>query len=186
MKPIRIRFRGVTRTLQEWCSLLHVNYSRAWERHHDGLTPARIFNPERRGTKHGLYSKYRKTFHVWQQMHQRCVNPKNEQYCNYGARGIHVCQRWKSFKSFIDDMGPCPSGLSIERKNVNGNYTPSNCVWIPKEHQARNRRDTHPITHKGITLPRQAWAKRFGINPETFRGRLNAGYSFTEAIRQQL
>jgi hypothetical protein len=73
-------------------------------------------------------------------MRQRCNNPNHATYSYYGGRGIKVCKRWDSFASFIADMGPCPSGFSIERVDNDGAYNPSNCVWIPMADQWKNRR----------------------------------------------
>jgi hypothetical protein len=78
---------------------------------------------------------------VWQAMNQRCndVNASNFEY--YGGRGIKVCKRWKKFINFLTDMGKRPKGKSLDRRNVNGNYTPSNCRWATATEQSRNRRN---------------------------------------------
>lgn len=71
-------------------------------------------------------------------MIQRCTNPQNPRYKNYGGRGITVCERWKDFRNFLSDMGVCPEGYSIERNDVNSGYSPENCIYIPRELQAAN------------------------------------------------
>lgn len=82
-----------------------------------------------------------KTYKIWAGMKRRCYNPNELFYPHYGGRGIAVCDRWKdSFETFMADMGNCPDGYSIERINVDGNYEPSNCKWIPRREQARNTR----------------------------------------------
>jgi hypothetical protein len=87
---------------------------------------------------HGMTGK--PTYNSWCSMRARCNNPRNQDYAGYGGRGITVCDRWNDFEAFLADMGEMPEGYSIERKDVNGNYEPSNCKWIPMAEQALNRR----------------------------------------------
>lgn len=80
-------------------------------------------------------------YYVWQAMKQRCNNPKNKNWKDYGGRGIKVCSRWqKSFIAFLKDMSDCPKGMSLDRINNNGNYEPSNCRWTTQLEQVHNRR----------------------------------------------
>jgi len=73
-------------------------------------------------------------------MRNRCNNPNNISYPYYGGRGIKVCRRWDKFKNFLADMGQPPSSKhTIERRNNDGNYTPSNCYWATRLVQSRNR-----------------------------------------------
>lgn len=88
---------------------------------------------------HGL----RKTpeYKTWQNMLNRCRNEKSPDYKYYGGRGIVVCERWRSFKHFLEDMGKKPHPTySIDRINNNGNYEPSNCRWATKKEQSINTR----------------------------------------------
>lgn len=78
---------------------------------------------------------------TWCTMIQRCENPNSAKYSDYGGRGIKVCKRWrKSYANFLADMGRRPPGHSIDRRNVNGNYTPSNCRWATAKEQRANQR----------------------------------------------
>jgi hypothetical protein len=91
-------------------------------------------------TTHGMSNS--RTYNIWQNMKNRCCNPKSTQYKWYGHRGISVCDRWKqSFISFLSDMGVCPSKAhSIDRINNDGNYEPGNCRWSTHKEQCNNRR----------------------------------------------
>jgi len=77
----------------------------------------------------------------WCAMHQRCSSPKTRSFEHYGGRGIKVCEHWKSFEAFLEDVGPRPSlSHSIDRVEANGNYEPSNCRWATPSEQQTNKR----------------------------------------------
>jgi len=80
------------------------------------------------------------TYKSWSGMIQRCNNKNNRAFKNYGGRGIKVCKRWLKFENFWKDMGTCPEGLSLDRKNNDGNYCKSNCRWVTRDVQANNQR----------------------------------------------
>ena len=73
-------------------------------------------------------------------MKQRCDNPRNASYENYGARGISYIKRWENFSEFLKDMGDRRKGQSIDRINVNGSYSPENCKWSTRLQQNNNKR----------------------------------------------
>ena len=101
-----------------------------------------------RNTTHGQTGKTR-TYKCWSHMKGRCLNEKDHAYKDYGGRGIKVCERWMKFENFFQDMGHCPPEHSIERVNVNGDYEPSNCVWLHITLQARNTR-ANRFTQKDV------------------------------------
>lgn len=95
-------------------------------------------------TKHGLHGT--REYAIWKGMRSRCNNPNRAKYKNYGARGIKVCSRWDDFASFYADMGPCPTGCSIERLDNSKGYSPDNCVWATRYVQARNKGNVNDET----------------------------------------
>lgn len=102
-------------------------------------------------------------------MIQRCTNPNDKRYKNYGGRGITVCKRWRnSFEKFLEDMGEPPTKEhSIDRINNNGNYCKSNCRWVTRKEQNRNKRNNRLITYKGKTQCLIEWAEEYNINYDT-------------------
>ena len=88
--------------------------------------------------KHGMCGT--PEYRAWGGMIQRCTNPKDRTFKNYGGRDIQVCDRWRKFTNFFSDMGLRPEGLSIDRINNNGNYEKSNCRWATWIEQNNNKR----------------------------------------------
>jgi hypothetical protein len=122
-------------------------------------------------------------FAAWSHMIQRCTNPNDDSYADYGARGITVCDRWKNdFLNFFADMGPRPTGMTLERDEVNGNYEPGNCRWATKKEQANNTRRNRLIELDGERGTLQWWADKTGIGRGTIAWRLNRGWSVKEAL----
>lgn len=111
--------------------------------------------------KHPIYD-------AWSTMKQRCLNPKNSNYYNYGGRGISVCDRWlESFENFYADMGGKPTPKhSIDRIDVNGNYEPNNCKWATWDEQANNKRSNVMLELKGVLKNQKQWALEFGISED--------------------
>jgi len=105
-------------------------------------------------------------YRVWAGMIQRCYNPNNKEYHNYGGRGIDICEAWRNnFVNFARDMGPRPDKYhSIERLNNNLGYNPSNCVWANIEQQSKNKQQSRKITFNGKTKNISDWAKEIGIS----------------------
>lgn len=123
---------------------------------------------------------------IWCGMMSRCNNPNRIAYKDYGARGISVCDEWKdysSFKFWAENNG-YSNELTLERRDVNGNYTPSNCEWISKSEQSNNRRNSLLFSYDGITKNLKQWSEEFGVKYGTLRARIfTFGWSFEDAIK---
>ena len=107
-------------------------------------------------------------------MKKRCYNPNATRFCDYGGRGITVCPEWMedsdNFYIWALTHG-YKEGLSIERKDVNGNYSPENCEWIPMSLQAKNQRSNNKITIDGVTKNLSDWSEEYGISRTTLSSR---------------
>jgi len=94
--------------------------------------------------KHGMSNT--RTWQSWSNMNQRCNNKNDaKHYKDYGGRGISICERWQGddgFINFLNDMGEAPEGMTIDRKDNDGNYEPLNCRWATITQQNRNRQNT--------------------------------------------
>ena len=102
------------------------------------------------------------THNSWCSMRQRCLNPNELNYENYGGRGITVCERWlDSFENFLEDMGIKPEGKTLERIDVNGNYEPSNCVWASHTDQCFNRRKFKNTSSIYIGVNWDSWKEKW-------------------------
>ena len=134
-----------------------------------------------RNKTHGMMNT--PEYQSWRGMKERCSNPKNIHWHLYGGKGIKVCDRWiNDLTAFVEDMGPRPEGMSLDRIDSNGNYCPENCRWADAETQAFNTCTTRQITFKGETLSLQKMAEKYRQGEATVRYRLNQGWSTEEAL----
>ncbi len=121
----------------------------------------------------------------WRGMIERCYYKNGDHYYLYGGKGITVCDRWRdSFSNFLADMGKCPSGLTLDRINGKGNYTPENCRWASRKVQARNRPDfVVMLSLGGETKHLTDWAKFLGIGTPTLHRRIHVlGWPLKDAL----
>ena len=113
----------------------------------------------------------------WESAKQRCLNPNDNNFPHYGARGIRICDRWSSFELFLEDMGYPPStNHTIERIDVNGDYNPNNCKWATSKEQARNKTNNKLYEHDGKKMILVDWSKYLSIRLITLRKRLDANW----------
>lgn len=135
-------------------------------------------NAEMRSARstHGQTTGFRETraYKSWCGIKDRCCNPKNSRWSDYGGRGISVCERWRaSFENFLADMGDCPPGYSIDRyPDVDGNYEPGNCRWATDDEQRTNKRDSHFLEHDGLRLTISQWSTRTGLDQQVIWARI--------------
>ena len=123
------------------------------------------------------------SYSSWRSMKSRCTNPKSVSWRHYGGRGIKVCERWLKFENFLDDMGERPKGLSLDRKDNDGNYEPGNCRWATLREQNNNNRHCHLLTFNGITQNIRAWSKELGISEHKLYWRVSrAGWTTEKAF----
>jgi hypothetical protein len=116
-------------------------------------------------------------YQSWNAMKNRCLNANREVFPLYGGRGITLCERWAdSFEAFRQDMGPRPSPQhSIERKDGNLGYEPSNCLWATRAEQANNRSTSQRATFRGTTKTIAEWSKELGVPYSTLWNRHKSG-----------
>ena len=135
---------------------------------------------------HGMTST--RLYYEWSNMRSRCLYPKNSMYKRYGGRGIKLCEEWLSFEAFRD--WALSSGysdeLTLERRDVDGDYCPQNCCWIPLKSQYLNRSDSHFVTAFGETKTIKEWSDSSGIKYDTIERRINRyGWSAEDAVSKK-
>lgn len=122
---------------------------------------------------------------IWSSMKERCSRPTHSYYADYGGRGIAVCEEWRNdfptFKKWAEANGYADN-LTIDRKDVNGDYSPDNCRWATMREQQNNKRSNHLVSLNGVTHTITEWADILGINKTTIKERLRCGWSEEQAL----
>lgn len=123
--------------------------------------------------KHGYEGK--SLCNIYRNMLARCYNSNRPDYIYYGARGIEVCDEWKkdsvSFFSWAESSG-YSEGLTLDRIDVNGGYSPLNCRWVSMKVQSNNRRSNKIICYKGVNKNLKQWSDELNIPYDLLRSRL--------------
>lgn len=141
------------------------------------------FNRERSREQLTTHGKSKtKTYKTWDCMKQRCYNPNDNNYPNYGGRGIRICDRWlESFTNFYDDMGDRPKHKTIDRIDVDGNYEPGNCKWATPKEQCNNTRNTVRFDDN---TPVSVWADENNIPQRIARRGCRKGLSKEQILEK--
>lgn len=137
-------------------------------------------------TKHG--GRKSRLYGVWSAMVNRTTNPNNDRYDSYGGRGIVVCERWRNFSNFRNDMGEgYRPGLTIERIDNDGMYELENCRWATWKEQARNKRTSHIVTHDSKDVCLSEAVDDGSVKYTTVNARINRyGWSPERALSEEV
>ena len=133
--------------------------------------------------------RHSKLYEVWKSIKQRCFNPNNSSYKNYGGRGITMCDEWKNdFTSFLNWSinNGYSIGLTIDRVNNDWNYCPNNCRWVDRRIQANNTRCNKLITINNKTDTLANWIRFYKISYSSYYKRIKKGLSEQEALTNNL
>ena len=126
-----------------------------------------------------LSSEYR----IWIGVKNRCQNPRNKRYDDYGGRGITVCERWQKFENFLEDMGPRPSKQhSLDREDNSKGYCKENCRWVTTKDQNRNTRRNRILEINGVSRCLAEWCEIAGVNHTAVLKRLRRGLSAYDSV----
>lgn len=139
--------------------------------------------------KHGHARSNRKSseYRIWYSIKDRCLNARSTAFVDYGGRGITICDRWRdSFPAFLEDMGPRPRGMTIDREDNEKGYGPQNCRWATYTQQARNKRSNRIVSLFGEQISLAEAVARYGAKYNRTRDRLNRGWSLERALTQQV
>ena len=123
-----------------------------------------------------------KPYRKWASMKQRCLNPSDKRYHDYGGRGITICKRWLKFENFYEDMGDAPEGKSLDRIDNDKGYSPDNCRWATYSEQQRNSRNNIVVTYRGETKPLIDWAEQLNIKYSCLAARIKRGWPVERAM----
>lgn len=140
------------------------------------------------GRKHGhtTHRSASRTYNSWYSMKSRCKNHYHTKYNQYGAVGISVCERWKDFKNFLNDMGERPPHKTIDRIDSTKNYFLDNCRWATPKEQQRNLRNNVIETFQNKSQCISAWAEELGISHSVLSYRIKRGWkekAFTTPVK---
>lgn len=139
-------------------------------------TSCGCYKKEYMSNKNRTHNKSKtRLYSIWCDMKRRCHNPSNKRYENYGGRGIKVCDEWMDFLPFYEwaIKNGYKDNLTIDRVDVNGDYTPENCKWSTAIEQQNNTTRNHFLTYNGQTMTLAEWERKTGIHRDVLKDRIN-------------
>ena len=140
-----------------------------------------------RAGKH--YKSGTRLYAIWDSMRERCNNPNNHSYKNYGGRGITIVSEWDDYEKFYEwaissgyDETAKRGLCTLDRINVNGCYSPENCRWATIKKQSNNKRNTILLTYNNTTCSLSEWAEQVNIKYQTLWRRYKAGWNVEKIL----
>jgi hypothetical protein len=176
LSEAEVREFATNHTVRECCKKFNKSYSYMY--HYMKDREIHFVKQEQSGKKNSNYKhgyKHTRIYHIWIDIRQRCNNPHNHAYANYGGRGIKVCEDWNNFTAFLSwsKSNGYSDNLTIDRIDVNKGYCPDNCRWVSRKVQSINKRNNRLITYKGQTKTLREWADSLHVNYDKLRYRLD-------------
>jgi hypothetical protein len=131
---------------------------------------------------HGMSNA--KLYRKWSAMRQRCLNPNDKEFKNYGGRGIKVCPQWLNFIVFAKwaKESGYKDGLTLERIDVNGDYCPENCTWATLKQQMNNKRNNVIIKTESGFMTLAEFSRKRGLSYSTVQMRLRRGIDLNKPL----
>lgn len=134
-------------------------------------------------TKHGQSSHKTVEYNAWRNMISRCYNSNFPSFHRYGGRGLSVCEEWlHDFSAFLSDMGKCPKGKTLDRKDNEIGYCPDNCRWASRKEQSNNRSNNRRIEFGGHESTIAEISQELGVSWYFVRDRIRSGKSILEVV----
>lgn len=134
---------------------------------------------------HARAGSHTREYVSWSKMNDRCnAKPGTENWRWYGSKGISVCERWKSFEVFLQDMGSRPEGCTLDRIDGTKGYSPENCRWATPKEQSTNSGSVRLLTFNNVTKTSAEWARTMNISYAMLCKRIRRGWSVEKALTQ--
>lgn len=131
-----------------------------------------------------VHSQRNTTYRIWMSMKTRCLRSNHPSFKNYGGRGITICDRWMKFDNFLNDMGPRPEGMSLDRRDNDQGYCKENCRWTTSLEQSRNRRNTVKVEWQGKEVILMDVARGENVDYPTLLVQVRKGRDLPEIVAE--